>query len=151
MSELNKVFDAPTREARRKILDNYPISADDKNKFLNKVSKGGETSNWRYFDLSKIMSTGGLVALGVTATLIKFYDNDKNKFFIAPAGVAMGMESIGFSDMSVAIDFNLVISFIYMHNEYQTITAQEMLDNFGIAESEITVGEITKEEFYTLE
>lgn len=51
MSELNKVFDAPTREAKRKILDNYPISADDKNKFLNKVGNGGDSSTTEYIDI----------------------------------------------------------------------------------------------------
>ena len=29
--ELNKIFDVKLREARRKILDNYPISANDNN------------------------------------------------------------------------------------------------------------------------
>lgn len=43
MSELNKIFDVKSREARRKILDNYPISANDKNEILNKIgSSGGE-------------------------------------------------------------------------------------------------------------
>lgn len=31
MSELNKIFDVKSREARRKILDNYPISVNDNN------------------------------------------------------------------------------------------------------------------------
>lgn len=43
MSELNKIFDVKSREARRKILDNYPISANDKNEILNKIgSSSGE-------------------------------------------------------------------------------------------------------------
>ena len=47
MSELNKIFDVKSREARRKILDNYPISANDKNEILNKIgnSSGGEGGN----------------------------------------------------------------------------------------------------------
>lgn len=46
MSELNKIFDVKSREARRKILDNYPISANDKNEILNKIgSNGGEGGN----------------------------------------------------------------------------------------------------------
>lgn len=46
MSELNKIFDVKSREARRKILDNYPISANDKNEILNKIgSSGGGEGN----------------------------------------------------------------------------------------------------------
>lgn len=52
--------------------------------------------------------------------------------------------------MVVAVDFNAVISYIYSDVEVQAITPQELLNNFGIAESDIAVGEITKEQFYSL-
>lgn len=59
--------------------------------YINNEWKGGsgsgESSNWRYFDLSKIMSVDATIALGMAAAFIKFYDNNKNKFFIATAGV----------------------------------------------------------------
>ena len=123
--------------------------------YINNEWKGGASnegsSNWRYFDLSKIMSVGGQIVLGLTATLLKYYDSDKNKFFISPAGAVTSMDPISFPlDMSIAIDFNLAVSFVYMHDEYQAITPQELLNEFGISESEIAVGEITKEQFYSL-
>ena len=55
MLELNKIFDVKSREARRKILDNYPISANDKNEILNKIgnSSGGESNiKIRYYKIA---------------------------------------------------------------------------------------------------
>ena len=60
MSELNKIFDVKSREARRKILDNYPISANDKNEILNKIgSSGGENTNNRikYYKVKNVNLT----------------------------------------------------------------------------------------------
>lgn len=97
------------------------------------------------------MYVDATIVLGVAAAFIKFYNNYKNKFFIAPAGVfAMNDIDLFFTQMIVAVDFNAVISFIYSDNEYQAITVQEMLNKWGVPESEIAVGEITKEEFYSL-
>lgn len=38
--ELNKIFDVQSRKARRDILDKFDLSADDKNKVLNKINNG---------------------------------------------------------------------------------------------------------------
>lgn len=38
--ELNKIFDVQSRKARRDILDKFDLSADDKNKVLNKIGNG---------------------------------------------------------------------------------------------------------------
>lgn len=45
MRELNKIFDVKSREAQRAILDKFDISADDKNKVLNKIVSGGGGSD----------------------------------------------------------------------------------------------------------
>ena len=60
MSELNKIFDVKSREARRKILDNYPISANDKNEILNKIGNSGEEGKARYFKVKEEINTSGL-------------------------------------------------------------------------------------------
>lgn len=38
--ELNKIFDVQSRQARRDILDKFDLTADDKNKVLNKIGNG---------------------------------------------------------------------------------------------------------------
>ena len=44
--QLNKIFDVQSRQARRDILDKFDLSADDKNKTLNKINSGsGSGSN----------------------------------------------------------------------------------------------------------
>lgn len=66
MSELNKIFDVKSREARRKILDNYPISANDKNEILNKIgNSSGEGGKARYFKVKEGIDTGGYEAAGL--------------------------------------------------------------------------------------
>ena len=49
--KLSNVFNTTSREARRAILDKYPISREDKNEFLNKIGSngGGEGGKARYF------------------------------------------------------------------------------------------------------
>ena len=42
--ELNKIFDAKTREARRRILDKFDISNEDKNEVLNKLGNSNENN-----------------------------------------------------------------------------------------------------------
>ena len=39
--ELNKIFDVKSRKARRDILNKFELSAEDKNKILNKIGTGG--------------------------------------------------------------------------------------------------------------
>lgn len=39
--ELNKIFDVQSRQARIDILDKFDLSADDKNKVLNKIANSG--------------------------------------------------------------------------------------------------------------
>lgn len=62
MSELNKIFDVKSREARRKILDNYPISANDKNEILNKIGssggEGGKVGNTIYYKFRNNLNVG---------------------------------------------------------------------------------------------
>lgn len=43
--ELNKIFDVKSREAQRAILDKFDITANDKNKVLNKITSNG--GGWR--------------------------------------------------------------------------------------------------------
>lgn len=61
--ELNKIFDVQSREARRDILDKFDLTAEDKNKVLNKINSGGcdndkiiyyELNNLSNFELSNI-------------------------------------------------------------------------------------------------
>ena len=43
--ELNKIFNVKTRKARRRILDKFDISKEDKNEVLNKINNSNNISN----------------------------------------------------------------------------------------------------------
>ena len=49
--ELNKFFDAKTREGKRRILDKFDISKEDKNEFLNKIDNSGGGIKWEYYKI----------------------------------------------------------------------------------------------------
>lgn len=49
--ELNKVFDAKTRKDKRRILDKFDISKEDKNEFLNKIDNSGGGIKWEYYKI----------------------------------------------------------------------------------------------------
>ena len=158
MSELNKVFDAPTREAKRKILDNYPISADDKNKFLNKVGSGGsggsgESSTIEYLDLANANSSiiSDYWTLSFIALSLYCKVNDGGNVYITPSGTVM-CENPNFGVpwyyvTAVAIDFN---STAYFNGQIATV--KDILSEFSYTDDELNlIPRITKEEFYSLE
>lgn len=151
--ELNKIFDAKTREARRRILDKFDISNEDKNEVLNKIENsdgGGDSSSVEYLDVSGMHN--------VTNTLLPYAFLGK---FIS-SSIAMISPSynlyrtiieIGntYSTLQIEIDFNFKVSMIDSGEKIE-IPIKDILMISSFTQEELdAIPRITKEEFYSLE
>lgn len=160
--ELNKIFDAKTREARRRILDKFDISNEDKNEVLNKIGKSssGEASTIEYLDLRSYKGTSLRVMVNAMSLLFKFNANlfkgDNESVPVYQIYVVGDVLESGFTYMQavlmgsdfVGIDFNLKTN---GRGELKT-TAQKIIEDQDVTQEQLNaIPRITKEEFYSLE
>lgn len=172
MSELNKIFDVKSREARRKILDNYPISANDKNEILNKIgNSGGEVGKARYFKVFDDINTTSYAAAGLH--YLQYYNCFTLKLINRQNNVVItqGYNSLHIADYASIIGFSFtpgIVSIFDNHgniNERKTIackycsTIEEFVElaRLGGGEGSSSVDptiyiekEITEEEYCSL-
>ena len=153
--ELNKIFDVQSRKARRDILDKFDLTADDKNKVLNKIGggSGGEPSTIEYLDLANtdpnITSdywTLSFIALSLYCKVI-----DGENVYITPSGTAMSQNPVfgvpWYYVTAIAIDFNAPA---YFNGTITTV--KDVLSNFGYRDDKLNlIPRLTKEQFYSLE
>ena len=138
--ELNKIFDVKTREARRRILDKFDISKEDKNEFLNKIENNDCNENIvKYYEVNA--SVNNNEGLGDLFPIRKGIDPNGNK------GVGSFI-SIG-NEIAVAympIYFNI-------DGELKKLMIPEDVNEAGIMNipDGYIIKEITQEEFYSLE
>lgn len=108
-------------------------------------SSDGE-SNWRYFDVSKV--TGDAQSLlYACATIIKTtFSSEFDKHFFINAGTLLqdGLQE----DLSnlIAVPINILMTF-----RGNLVTFKEACIALDIKEEDLTIAEISKEEFYSLE
>lgn len=164
--ELSDVFKAKTRVGKRKVLDKFDISKEDKNKFLNGIedagsggSGSGEASSIEYLDLRNYSGTAFGVAVNAKSLLFKFNSNRFNgdsesapvyQIYVVgdvlEAGNAYIQALLMGSDF-VGIDFNLKTN---GRGELKT-TAQQIIEDQGITQEQLdAIPRITKEQFYSL-
>ena len=161
--ELNKIFDVQSRKARRDILDKFDLSADDKNKVLNKINNASgsgsgseQSSTIEYIDVRGWNDAEAnnipLTNLTTASIMIKVkVGNDVGCTY--PSGILSWKNTINeFLDIlntgviAVAIDFNLCVK--WPNDEF---TLKENFVNMGIYEYINSLPRITKEEFYNLQ
>lgn len=155
--ELNKIFDAKTREARRRILDKFDISNEDKNEVLNKIGKSssGGDSNIEYLDVSGFgMTDNGspsdeLFVIVNAAICVKGDFGGEGTAVLTGTGLMTLFRAFG-DDLygmikAVLIDYNLIITVSGQ------MTIKELLLNTFTQEQLDAIPRITKEEFYSLE
>ena len=164
MSELNKIFDVKSREARRKILDNYPISANDKNEVLNKIgnSSGENTNNGIKYYKVRNVNLGSYEAAGLQYLQ---YCNCINLKVINPIGrviITQGYSSlfIGNFEGCYALSFTPGYAIKYDANEADdnripidikycsTIEELEQFNPDYFSASFYITDEITEEEYF---
>ena len=149
--ELNKIFDVQSREARRDILDKFDLTAEDKNKVLNKIDSGGsgEGSSIEYLDVSGLDGLVRGAISSLAAYLIRI--NIEGNINIIPAAM---VELLGFD---IATSGN-IIKYISTNlndvvvNDADTKTISYLLTMNGFTQEQLdAIPRITKEQFYSLE
>lgn len=102
---------------------------------------GGE-SNWRYFDMSKITDdiTGRLLVY--FAAIVKTNVSS----FLSTGPIIMGALNQEKATDLIAVPTNIPMSYI----NGETATFKEACIKNGIKEEDLAVGEISKEEFYSV-
>lgn len=154
--ELNKIFDAKTREARRRILDKFDISNEDKNEVLNKIEESGsdngdgDASTIEYLDITNVASYKEiLLQHSLQANL------NSNEFkIIAPSFAvyaSLSQLNDNYNFLYIEIDFSSKI-YAMQGTEKIEYPIGEYLVIGGVSQDELdAIPRITKEEFYSLE
>lgn len=145
--ELNKIFDVKTREARRRILDKFDISNEDKNEVLNKIEEGGSNSDGgdssiEYLDVSGMdkMTKSALLELSFYVKVIVSGNNT------IALGTMTDVRSSVDNIIALGVDINANIV-----SPNISTTLIEYIQLMGILDMYNSVPRITKEEFYNLE
>ena len=149
--ELNKIFDVKTREARRRILDKFDISKEDKNEVLNKIGEGGGSggnSSIEYLDVSGMdeLIRGAISSLA--AYLIRI--NLEGNINIIPAAMValLGFDISTSGNIIKYISTNLNDVVV---NDADAKTITYLLTMNGFTQEQLdAIPRITKEEFYSL-
>ena len=152
--EISDVFKAKTRVGKRKVLDKFDISKEDKNKFLNGIDSvgggdsgesGGEGSNIEYLDVSGMEYSPGSEkhSLLMASFLIKVKINNKVVINTYGIGTITNGDTVRSNTIAIAVDFSTIVS-----NGTEKITLGETISSTVDIDS---VPRITKEQFYSLE
>lgn len=138
--ELSDVFKAKTRVGKRKVLDKFDISEEDKNKFLNGIeSDSGESSSIEYLDVS-----GSEVGKGLCCLY-----SYQNKILVKNGVISITSAIRSYNNTYIARSICFYDTIIVANDK---TTILEYLETSGITKDQLdALPRITKEQFYSLE
>lgn len=146
--ELSDVFKAKTRDGKRRVLDKFDISKDDKNKFLNGIESssggGGEASTIEYLDLRRqsLSLINAVMAFAIQAKANISPDELRITYMYTASDVTFD------NIVECSIDFNG-----YVYNKQVGLkNVCDFLSMANITQEQLdAIPRITKEQFYSFE
>ena len=125
--------------------------------FYNQIIQGGgygngsgneESSDWRYFDMAKLKGSAQMI-VGFFTNIIKTSVSSTygKPLFLSAIGIMNGgMQDVQPSNF-VAVPTNIPMTY----ESAEIATFKEACIKYDVTEEELSVAEITKEQFYNLE